>query len=115
MSEPQTVKFDGPEGAQYGRHQVTDVSYSRTLERICVIYEGDELISGWSQLFFTNVTEEDGKPVIDNEGLPPGLVTPEQAKENDTSGANEAEKLYNLLEDLGIVVYDDRNNESNNE
>lgn len=93
------VKIPTPEDATYGGHEITEVTFSGS--RLAIVYEGEDLLDGWDQLMF-GATADDG--TISVTRAPPSLVHPERARTEETPGANEAEQIYDMLEDSGIEL-----------
>lgn len=105
MSEAQnTTEFDLPDDAQYGGYPITEAGYNHELDRIYVIYEGDDLPDGWEQLIFTGCEWNGGSPVLDPNGTPAGIMRPDALEPWDTPGAKEAKALYDLLRDCGVTI-----------
>jgi len=100
----QIVSFEVDDDATYNEYNVTEITYSPTLKRLCVIYEGYELYDGWNQLVFTGCERHNGQITITKTGIPIGLVPPSECTKRNTPGANDAESLYQLLTDVGIEV-----------
>lgn len=98
-----TTTFEIPDNATYGDYPITEIGYHHAMEHVYVIYEGTDLYDGWSQLIFS-CTLDDGTPVIDPDGAPPGIMQPDEAEQHDTPGANESQALYETLEAAGIRV-----------
>lgn len=101
--EFETVGFDVPEDASYGDYDITEAGYNVELERIYVLYEGDDLPEGWDQLIFPAERDNGGFRV---KGIPPGMMPPAEARESDTPGAVESAKIYDLLEANNITLPD---------
>jgi len=97
--------FELPENAQYGDCDITEIAYNLGSDAIFVQFECEKAHNGWDQLIFSNCKRENGQAIVNPDGVPVGLMPPEQALDSDTPGGNEAETLYDLLEDIGISVY----------
>lgn len=101
--EQERIEFDVPNAAKYAGYPINEIGYNVDLQRVYVIFEGDDLADGWDQLIFQ--AQQSSTGTVSIVGYPAGLMTPVDARKSDTEGGNEAEELYNLLDELGIRVY----------
>lgn len=103
------VQFDVPDGKQWADGIIIEAGFNLDLGRIYVVYEieepGENQLAE-DQIVFTGCDYKDGQPVLNHDGIPVGILSPQQAINTETPGANEAEALYDILEGLGVRVYD---------
>lgn len=104
MSELQLGGIPVPDGATYGSYQVDEILYNEGAERLSVIFKGEDLYGGWNQLVFTDCRPFGGRLIVEQSGIPVGLVRPEECTKRDTPGANEAAELYDVLNKAGIKI-----------
>lgn len=101
----QVTEFDIPANAQYGGLDIISAGYNHTLNLIYMLHDTPNEMGGWAQLIFHNCEWTNGSPILNHNSTPVGIMAPERAVESDTPGGDEAEELYNLLEDLGVKVF----------
>jgi hypothetical protein len=99
-TEDRGVEIDLDGDWYYGDAEITEVSW--WFDRLHVVYETEDAIDGWDQLTFSAEAGDDGTIIVT--GTAVGVVPPEEARNLDTPGANSAEKIYDLLEHLGIEL-----------
>lgn len=94
-------ELEVPEGVQYGNNDIQSVFLNKDLQRLLINYESKRY--GFEQIA---VSLEWTGNHWKMENVPVGLVPPKEARNIDSPGANESEKMYNLMEEAwNVVVY----------
>ena len=93
------TELDVPDNASIRGCPIIEAGYNHNIDSVYSIIGGNDFPEGWNQFVFS-ARIENGNIVV--EDRVPEIVTPGGATEQNTPGANEAEKIYDILQANGI-------------